>query len=94
MSEQQKNLFVQIAALSVALLLYTTSMTTPALAEIAKAFPDAAPETIKLLSTIPSLMMVFFSLIAGRLTQYMSIKKIILIATGLIFIGGIPSAFW
>ncbi|WKY45007.1 MFS transporter [Eubacteriaceae bacterium ES2] len=64
------------------------------MAEIAKAFPDATPETIKLLSTIPSLMLVFFSLIAGRLTQYLSIKKIILIATGLIFIGGIPSAFF
>ena len=80
MSEQKtNNVWVQIAALSVALLLYTTSMTTPALGEIAKAFPDAAPETIKLLSTIPSLMMVFFALISGKLTQYMSIKKIIII---------------
>ncbi|WP_286946427.1 MFS transporter [Acetobacterium sp. UBA5834] len=87
------SLWVQIAALSVALLMYTTSMTTPALAEIAKAFPDAAPETIKLLSTIPSLMMVFFALISGKLTQYISIKKIISIAMVLIFIGGIPSAF-
>ena len=94
MSEQKtNNVWVQIAALSVALLLYTTSMTTPALGEIAKAFPDAAPETIKLLSTIPSLMMVFFALISGKLTQYMSIKKIITIAMVLIFIGGIPSAF-
>ena len=32
---------IQVATLSVALLMYTTSMTTPALAEIAKAFPEA-----------------------------------------------------
>ncbi|KNZ42477.1 MFS transporter [Acetobacterium bakii] len=94
MSEQKNgNLWVKVASLSVALLMYTTSMTTPALAEIAKAFPAAAPETIKLLSTIPSLMMVFFSLIAGKMTQYMSIKKVITIAMILIFVGGIPSAF-
>ncbi len=94
MSEQKKgNVWVSIAALSVALLMYTTSMTTPALGEIAKAFPDAAPETIKLLASIPSLMMVFFALIAGKLTQYLSIKKIITIAMILMFVGGIPSAF-
>ncbi|AFA49297.1 MFS transporter [Acetobacterium woodii] len=94
MSEQKKgSVWVSIAALSVALLLYTTSMTTPALGEIAKAFPDAAPETVKLLASIPSLMMVFFALISGKLTQYLSIKKIITIAMILIFVGGIPSAF-
>ncbi|AFA49299.1 MFS transporter [Acetobacterium woodii] len=94
MSEQKKvSAWVQIAALSVALLSYTVSMMTPALGEIAKAFPDAAPETIKLLVSIPSLMMVFFALISGKLTQYMSIKKVITIAMILIFIGGIPSAF-
>lgn len=84
---------VQIAALSVAVLMYTSSMTTPALAEIQSAFPDAAPETIKLISTIPSLMMVFFSLVAGKLTEHISIKKVITISMILIFIGGIPSAF-
>ncbi len=94
MSEQKKvSAWVQMAALSVALLSYTVSMMTPALGEIAKAFPDAAPETIKLLVSIPSLMMVFFALISGKLTQYMSIKKVITIAMILIFIGGIPSAF-
>lgn len=94
MNEQKNSsVWVQVAALSVALLMYTTSMTTPALGEIAKAFPDAAPETIKLLSTIPSLMMVFFALVSGKLTQYISIKKIITIAMILMFVGGIPSAF-
>lgn len=84
---------VQVAALSVALLMYTSSITSPALGEIAAAFPDASAETVKLLSTIPSLMMVFFSLIAGKLTQHISIKKIITLSMILIFIGGIPSAF-
>ncbi|MFA0815207.1 MAG: MFS transporter [Anaerofustis sp.] len=95
MSETKKyGIGVQIAALSVALLMYTTSMTTPALAQIAAAFPDASAETVKLLSTIPSLMMVVFSLISGKLTQVMSIKKVIILSMVLIFIGGIPSAFF
>lgn len=93
MSEKKYGIGVRIAALSVALLMYTTTMTTPALAEIAKAFPTATPETIKLLSTIPSLMMVIFSLVAGKLTQVMSIKKVITISMILMFVGGIPSAF-
>ncbi|MDO4287746.1 MAG: MFS transporter [Eubacterium sp.] len=93
-SSKNYGIGVQVAALSVALLMYTTSMTTPALAEIAKAFPNAAAETIQLLSTIPSLMMVLFSLVSGKLTEYISIKKIIIISMVLIFVGGIPSAFF
>ena len=49
MSEQTKpkyGVMVQVTSLVVALLMYTTSMTTPALSAIAGAFPDASAETI------------------------------------------------
>lgn len=96
MSEQTKpkyGVLVQITSLVVALLMYTTSMTTPALSAIAAAFPDAAPETIKLISSIPSLMLCVFSLVSGWMTTKLSIKKCILIASGLIFIGILPVFF-
>lgn len=84
---------VKAATLCVALLMYTTSMTTPALAEIAKAFPDASGETIKLISSIPSLMLCIFSLVSGWMTTKISIKKSILIASALIFVGVLPAFF-
>lgn len=84
---------VKFATLVVALLMYTTSMTTPALAEIAKAFPDASGETIKLISSIPSLMLCIFSLVSGWLTRKVSIKKAILISSVLIFVGVLPAFF-
>jgi MFS family permease len=96
MSEQttpKYGALVKAATLSVALLLYTTSMTTPALAEIAKAFPDSSAETIKLIGSIPSLMLCVFSLVSGWLTTKISIKKAIIIASILIFVGIMPSFF-
>lgn len=84
---------VQVATLSVALLMYTTSMTTPALAEIAKAFPDVSGETIKLIGSIPSLMLCIFSLVSGWLATKISIKKCILIASAFIFVGILPAFF-
>lgn len=96
MSEQIKPKYgalVKAATLSVALLLYTASMTTPALAEIAKAFPDSSAETIKLIGSIPSLMLCVFSLVSGWLTTKISIKKAIILASALIFVGILPSFF-
>ncbi|MCI9389626.1 MAG: MFS transporter [Lachnospiraceae bacterium] len=84
---------VKAATLCVALLMYTTSMTTPALAEIAKAFPDASGETVKLISSIPSLMLCIFSLVSGWMTTKISIKRSILVASALIFVGVFPAFF-
>ena len=92
-TNQKYGVMVKAATLSVALLMYTTSMTTPALAEIAKAFPDASGETVKLIGSIPSLMLCIFSLVSGWLTRKISIKKAILIASGLIFVGVLPAFF-
>lgn len=94
MSEQAKpkyGVIVQATALIVALLMYTTSMTTPALSAIQEAFPDASAETVKLISSIPSLMLCIFSLVSGWLTTKLSIKKCIIIASILILVGVLPA---
>jgi MFS family permease len=91
---EKKYGFVQkVAVLSVALLMYTTSITTPALGEIAKAFPSVSPEVVKQIAALPSLMMVIFSLVAGQLERFMSKKKILYIAMMLQFVGGILPIF-
>lgn len=92
-AKQKWGVMVQVTSLMVALLMYTTSMTTPALAAIAAAFPDASSETIKLISSIPSLMLCIFSLVSGWMTTKLSIKKCIIIASCLIFVGILPAFF-
>ncbi|SNS15754.1 Predicted arabinose efflux permease, MFS family [Anaerovirgula multivorans] len=93
MVEKKHDFFTKAAALSVALLMYTTSMTTPALGEIAKAFPDVSPEVIKQIASLPSLMMVVFSFLCGQLERFISPKKILYLAMTLTFVGGILPAF-
>lgn len=83
---------VQITALCIALMMYTTSVTTPALSAIAQAV-GVEYEAIKLVSSLPSLMLVFFSLIAGWLTTKLSIKKCTIIALILMAVGGLPGIF-
>lgn len=88
------SLFSQTAIISTSILMYTASVVTPALGEIAKAFPDASPQTIQLFATLPSLLMVIFALVSGVMTRYMSMKKVLLIALPLLGIGGILPAFF
>ena len=94
MSESKYDVPTKTAVLSVVLLIYTMAITTPALGEIAKAFPDVSPETIKMIVTIPSLMMVISSFVCGQLERLLSSKKILYIALFLIFCGGIMPAFF
>lgn len=93
MLEKKYGFVEKAAVLSIALLMYTTSMTTPALGEIAKAFPGVSPELVKQIAALPSLMMVIFSLVAGQLERFMSKKKILYIAMLLQFVGGILPMF-
>ncbi|WP_406541281.1 hypothetical protein [Clostridium ljungdahlii] len=75
MSEKKYGLTVKVAVLTLAAMLYTTSMTTPALGEIAKAFPNVSATEVKQISTIPSLMMIIFSLVPGQLERFMSKRR-------------------
>lgn len=93
MVENKKyNMANKAAILSIAVLMYTTSMSTPALDSIAKAFPDVNPVTIQQIASIPSLMLVVFSFISGQLSRFISSKKIAYIAMIFLFIGGLAPA--
>lgn len=93
MGEKKYGLTVKIAVLTLAAMLYTTSMTTPALGEIARAFPNVSPTVVKQISTIPSLMMIIFSLVPGQLERFISKKAVIYLALILSFMGILPAFF-
>jgi len=66
---------------------------SPALGSISRAFPDASPQLIKMVLSLPAVMIILFSIVSGQLTSFIS-KKMILI-TGLIIylVGGLGAAF-
>lgn len=62
---------------------------SPALGVISQAFPDASPTLIKLILTVPSLMIIPFSFVASYLTTKMTKRSIVLIGLIIYMIGGI-----
>ncbi|MGI1659430.1 MAG: MFS transporter [Desulfitobacterium sp.] len=68
-------------------------VTNPVLADIMKAFPDIDPTTIMLISGLPSLFVVIFAPIYGKLTQYLPKKTLFAIASLCFAVGGIMPAF-
>lgn len=66
------------AILSISLLIIVTNAAmAPMLGLISQSFPEAGPTMIKQVMTIPSLMIIIFSIISGQLVKYLP-KKIIL----------------
>lgn len=92
-SENNYSLITQISVLAVACMLYLTGLQTPALSAISEAFPDYSEATIKLISSIPSLMLCIFSLLSGWMTTKISIKKCVYISMILMFVGVLPAFF-
>lgn len=64
----------------------------PILSNIAAVFPEQR-EWLQLLITIPSLIMMFSSLLTDRLSKQISLKSITIISIGIIFLAGI-SPYW
>ncbi len=93
MAEKKYGLKVKIAVLTIAVIMYTTSITTPALGNIAKAFPTVNPDLIKQIASIPALMMIVFSQLPGQLERFMSKKTILCIGIALSFVGVLPAFF-
>ncbi|MFH0753803.1 MAG: MFS transporter [Candidatus Omnitrophota bacterium] len=85
---------IRISILSISLLTVMASAAiSPALAKIAQAFPGTNPTLIKLVLTLPSLLIIPFSLLAGWLATRMKRKYILLIGLVIYFIGGVGGGF-
>jgi MFS family permease len=87
-------LFVRMSILSISLLTVMASAAiSPALAKIHQAFGGVDPTLIKLVLTLPSLLIIPFSLLAGWLAGRMNKKIILLIGLVIYFLGGVGGAF-
>jgi len=80
--------------LSITSLVYGVGAVSPALADIAKAFPEKSHETIQLIATLPSLLIMATTLLCGHLSRRMRKKTLVLIGMTLYGVGGILPAFF
>lgn len=83
----------KVSILSMCLLLMATMALTPLLADIAAAFPQASDATIQVLSTLPNLFTILFSLVAGGLTASISKKTISMIGIACLILAGLGGYF-
>ena len=83
-----------IAAISVSALIYLGNFVSPVVSSISAEYPDVSESAIKMLTTIPSLMMVVMSLVSGGLTSRYTIKKIVVFASVFALVGGMMPVFW
>lgn len=65
----------------------------PALAVIAKAYPDANPTIIKMMLTAPSIAIIPFTFVSSYLTTKLSKRTIAMIGLGTFLIGGVGPSF-
>lgn len=94
MAEKKKyTLMNTVAVLSVSTLLYLATINASSLAYMVKEFPQYDITTVKLFSTIPSLMMIVCSLLSGKLIQIFPIKKIVIGCAALMFAAGFGTYF-
>ena len=81
------------AILSISLLtILMNGAIVPVVSQISMAFPDIDMNLIKLTLTLPALISIFFSIIAGRLACYIPKKHILLAALALYAFSGIGSS--
>jgi predicted MFS family arabinose efflux permease len=86
--------FKRAAILSLSFLtIMSTDIVAPLIGHISASFPDVNPTLIKLTITLPSLVMIFFSLIAGQLVIVISKKAVLAIGLSLYTIGGIAAGW-
>jgi MFS family permease len=83
-----------ILVLSVSSLVYGPGAVTPALADIAKAFPDKSLQSIRMIATTPMLLVMASTLVCGQLSRVMRKKTLVLAGMFLYGVGGILPAFF
>ncbi len=83
-----------IVVLAITSLVFGTRAITPALADIAKAFPEKSRETIQMIVALPPLFIMFSTLICGYLSRRFRKKPLVLTGMILYGIGGLMPAFF
>jgi MFS family permease len=94
MKDQPSKLLLLLVVLAAGSLTFGVNAPTPALDAIAKAFPDVNQRLIKMIITIPPLLIMPSTLICGALTRFMGKKKLLIIGMLFFGIGGLMPAFY
>jgi MFS family permease len=94
MKDQPSKYLLLLVVLAVGSLTFGVNAATPALAEIAKAFPDVSPRLIKMVITIPSLLIMPSTLLCGALSRIVGKKKLLIVGMLLFAVGGLAPAFY
>jgi MFS family permease len=94
MADNLSKTMLLVVVLAVTSLVFGSAAASPALADIAEAFPDKSPESIQMIVSIPPLLIMVSTLICGQLSRIMRKKTLVLIGMGLYGVGGIMPAFF
>ena len=94
MNDQPSKRLLLLVVLAIGSLTFGVNAATPALAEISKAFPDVSPGLIKMVVTIPSLLIMASTLVCGALSRIVGKKKLVIAGMTLFAIGGVMPAFY
>ncbi|MTI47037.1 MFS transporter [Sporosalibacterium faouarense] len=83
-------LLIKLSVLSISLLVILAgSVVSPALSEITNAFPYAKTYLIKMVLTLPSIVLIPFSLLSGKISIKVRKRKLIIIGLIIYILGGI-----
>ena len=94
MDEASNKIALLVIVLAVTSLVYGPGAASPALADIAKAFPDQSRETVQMIATTPALLIMASTLVCGQLSRTLHKKTLVLTGMLLYGIGGIMPAFF
>ncbi len=83
-----------LVVLAIGSLSFGVAAAPPALADIAEAFPEVSSQTIQLVVTVPSLLIMVSTLVCGVLSRTIGKKKLVVIGMLLFGIGGVTPAFY
>lgn len=86
-------LSMRAVTLSISLLIMSPTAVAPAVADIIAAFPEVNPNITMWVVTLPSIVMVFFSLLYGTLVKILPKRTLLVLALTFFLIGGIVPAF-
>ena len=86
--------FLTLAILSISMLtIMAASAVSPALSAIKEAFPETSDTAIKMVMTLPSLVMIPFSLLSGWMTTHINKKGLVIVGMIVYLVFGIGGAF-
>lgn len=84
---------MRAVVLSLSLLILSPPAVSPAVADMIEAFPQVSPNIVMLVLTMPSIIMVIFSLVYSKLVRFTARRTLVNTAMICYIIGGVAPAF-